>query len=266
MEKLQSLIPHYSGEAVKLTPEEKLQLQCEAENAVKGKMKLIDCPICNNKGVVSVVHNGEIVTRECECMQRRLFIERLSANGLDKLAKIKKFSNYTVTMPFQADLQKLVYTYATTDTDHWLYVGGQRGCGKTHLCIAAAVKLTKANNVQYFIWEDNVDELTGGSFSGEEERRKKIGMIKNAQVLYIDDFLRKAKPDPKEIRLAFEIINYRYNKNLRTIITSEKTLAELYKTVDSAIAGRIAEMCGDFKYSVNEDPKKDYRIYGGQIQ
>ena len=264
MDKIQDLIPHYSDGAVKLTAEEKLQLQCDAENAVKGKMTLIDCPVCNNKGFVSVVKDNEIVTQECECMQRRLFIERLSANGLDEQAKVKKFNNYEVTMPFQADLQKMVYTYATTDTDQWLYIGGQRGCGKTHLCIAAAVKLTKKHNVQYFVWEDNSEDLTGGSFSGEAERRKKIELIKTAQVLYIDDFLRKPKPEPREIRLAFEIINYRYNKNLRTIITSEKTLAELYSSVDSAIAGRIAEMCGDFKYSVNEDPKKDYRIHGGK--
>ena len=93
MEKLQNLIPSYSGEAVKLTPAQKLQLQCDAENAVKGNMKLVDCPLCNNKGVISVVKDSEIVTQECKCMQKRLFIERLSANGLDKLSQNKKFSH-----------------------------------------------------------------------------------------------------------------------------------------------------------------------------
>lgn len=263
MEKLQNLIPNYSVEAVKLTPAEKLQLQCDAENAVKGKMKLIDCPLCNNKGVISTVKDGEIITQECKCMQKRLFIERLSANGLDKLSQSKKFSTFNAKAPFQQEMQKLVYNYAVSDIDNWLYIGGQRGSGKTHLCIAATVKLSRRYNVQYFVWEDNADELTSGSYYSEDERRRKINMIKNAEVLYIDDFLRKTEPKEKEIRLAFEIINYRYNRNLRTIITSEKNIQELYHNIDSAIAGRIAEKCGTFKYTIQPDPSKDYRIYGG---
>lgn len=263
MEKIKNLIPNYSGKAAKLTPAQKLKLQCDAENAVVGQMKLIDCKLCNNKGVVSVVKDNEIVTKECECMERRLFIERLNSSGLGKLAEKKRFNNYIVKSSFQADLQKLVYEYATTETDQWLYVGGQRGSGKTHLCVAAAVKLSKKHNVQYFVWEENADELTSTSYTGEEERKKKLALIRNAEVLYIDDFFRKSEVPKAELKLAFEIINYRYNKNLRTIITSEKSLQELYTDLDSAIAGRIAEMCGKFKFTIHPDERKDYRIYGG---
>ena len=56
--------------------------------------------------------------------------------------------------------------------------------------------------------------------------------LKKVKVLYIDDFFKGGITDA-DFRLAFEIINARYNdKGLRTIISSEVKIKDLMKIVD----------------------------------
>lgn len=266
MERIQDLIPLSLAVGCngKLTHTEKLQLQCDADNAVIGELKAFDCPECRNKGIIYFVQDNEIMTRDCECMERRLFIDKLKASGLERLARLKTFKNFEVKTQIQYEMRRAAYDYAKADTDDWLYIGGQCGSGKTHLCVAVATKLLKTKRVRYFVWEEGAGEILAKSGNDDAaERRKIVEAIKNAEVLYIDDFLRREKPTDAERKLAFEILNARYNRNLRTIITSEKTLDELYK-IDRGIAGRISEMCGDYKFSVDHDPQKDYRIYGSK--
>ena len=56
------------------------------------------------------------------------------------------------------------------------------------------------------------------------------------------------------MRLAYELINYRYVKKLTTIISSEKQLDELME-IDSAIAGRINEMAGNYLIKIKGKDK-----------
>lgn len=247
-----------------LTLQEKLQLQCDAENAAKGEMYSLDCPVCNNKGTVAFVDGDVISHRECECMGHRYFNTRIKTSGLEHLAQRYRFKRFIVTEPFQQDMLSIAYEYAQTDTTDWLFFGGQCGCGKSHLCVAAAMKLLKrGNTVRYFVWDDVYTDISlHTSISTADEREKMLDAIRNTEVLYIDDFLCQKDPKESEIKLASEILKYRYNKNLRTIISSEKTLPELYR-ITRGIAGRINEKCGKFKYFVEHDEKKDYRLKGG---
>ena len=61
--------------------------------------------------------------------------------------------------------------------------------------------------------------------------------LKEAPVLYIDDFLKtnSGEPTVADINLAFEIINARYNrKDLVTIISSEYYIGDLLE-IDQAV-------------------------------
>jgi DNA replication protein DnaC len=244
-----------------LTPAQKLQLQCDAENAVEGPLYSLDCPICKNKGYIKFVDVNVISTRECECMKQRYFISKIKTSGLEGLAKRYRFKLFKADEEFQRSMLDIAYKYATTDTDEWLFMGGQCGSGKSHLCVAAAMKLLKSGKtVRYFVWDDMYTEIMlHTSISTADEREKMVETIRTAEVLYIDDFLCQEHPKEAEVKLAAEILKYRYNKNLRTIISSEKTLDQLY-SISRGVAGRIAEMCGQFKYNINHDASKDYRL------
>ena len=146
-------------------------------------------------------------------------------------------------------------------------------CGKTHVCTAIAIKLLKQGyDTRYMLWRDEAAKLKS-LVNDTEEYEKMINEIKNADVLYIDDLFKTGKadngkaqkPTPADINLAFEILNYRYNKNLPyTIISSECTLSDLIK-IDEAISGRIAEKAlngGNWCLSIRPDTAKNYRFKG----
>jgi DNA replication protein DnaC len=79
----------------------------------------------------------------------------------------------------------------------------------------------------------------------EDWYQAKIKKLKRVPVLYIDDFFKGGASDA-DIKLAFEILNARYNDTaLRTIISSEIDLDGLMR-IDEAIGGRIYERSRGF--------------------
>jgi DNA replication protein DnaC len=83
--------------------------------------------------------------------------------------------------------------------------------------------------------------------------------LKTFPVLYIDDFLKGGITDA-DIRLAFELLNYRYNNSsLLTIISSEVDLKNIFDA-DEALAGRIYERA---KGNIYRTPNEDWRLKNG---
>ncbi|MBR4049171.1 MAG: ATP-binding protein [Clostridia bacterium] len=265
MEKLAQMLselPQISVSGADFSREKVLEMQCAGENAERGTLLGYDCEKCLNRGYISYIEDGEIQKRTCECMQTRKYIKRAADSGIGELLKVKRFGNYTVSNAEQLNAKQLVIEYAKSDTDKWLFIGGQKGFGKTHLCVAAVRKLLVNTPVQYIVWEREIDRLLEMGFSRYDEREDIIKSWENAPVLLIDDFLRFEQPDRKELRIAFSLINHRANKNLRTIISSQLTTARLI-ALEEAIAGRIIEKCGKYVISVEYDLAKDYRLNGG---
>jgi len=60
------------------------------------------------------------------------------------------------------------------------------------------------------------------------------------------------------VRLAFEIINARYNTQRTTLISSEFTIDDL-QMIDAAITGRIKEMCGIYALNIESNESRNYR-------
>ncbi|MBQ7347772.1 MAG: hypothetical protein IJW55_07430 [Clostridia bacterium] len=86
--------------------------------------------------------------------------------------------------------------------------------------------------------------------------------LKSVKVLYIDDFLkvqRGQQPTPADINLAFEIINHRDVKNLRTIISTERTIDDII-SLDDAVGGRIYELAKGFGMSLAYDKSKNFGL------
>ena len=100
---------------------------------------------------------------------------------------------------------------------------------------------------------------------GDKEYTDLIDQIKKVDILYIDDFLKVpvgdeiGRPSQADLSLALEIINYRYNNKLVTLISSEWTSNEIIG-FDEALGSRICEMAGKSNLNILRDRKKNMRM------
>ena len=247
--------------------------KAEDYNASTGHLNEQDgynCPICKNKGDMMLVEIRDGWPRPrvigCKCMAMRYTIARMNRSGLRNIITDCTFEKYEELEPWQSSVKKRAMEYAR-DLSGWFFMGGQSGAGKSHLCTAICrAALLRGDMLQYMLWVDDAAKLKGIVNDGAEYVRE-VDRFKKAQFLYIDDLFKvqndqgqnRQKPTPADVRLAFEIINYRVVSKLPTIISSEFTIAELVD-IDQATAGRIAEMAGFNAINISPDITKNYRL------
>ena len=67
------------------------------------------------------------------------------------------------------------------------------------------------------------------------------------------------KYNETDLKYLIEIINYRYQNDLKTIITSERVLDELLD-IDEATFGRAVEKCEGYLMNIPKDRNRNYRL------
>lgn len=217
----------------------------------------VDCTLCKNRGYVYKMVDGHdhAVRFECGCMAKRKTIRNARKSGLEKLLNYR-LDEFNVNKDFQRTMKDKVKQYLKYKSNHWFVMLGQSGAGKTHLCsVVARNYLSKNREVKYIVWDEYIRNLKNELYGDDY---KAIDKVKMADVLYIDDFF-KGKISETDKTLAFDIINYRYNNSLVTIISSELLLQELID-VDAAIAGRIKQMSADYIVQIAYDDERNYRL------
>ncbi|MFC2010556.1 ATP-binding protein [Chloroflexota bacterium] len=122
--------------------------------------------------------------------------------------------------------------------ESWLVFQGDNGCGKTHL--AAAIVNYRYQNKQpalFVVVPDFLDHLRS-SFSPESKVSydRYFESVKNAPLLVLDDF-GKQTTTPWAQEKLYQVINYRYNAQLPTVITTNSATDEL----DSPILSRFID-------------------------
>jgi DNA replication protein DnaC len=111
----------------------------------------------------------------------------------------------------------------------------------------------------YFQWNADSRKLRTAPF---EDRDAMYEACKTPDLLYIDDLFKgSSDPNDKEVQLVFEILNYRYNNRLTTILSSEMTVAQLLK-IDQATVSRILQLCDPYIVNIEPDTDKNYRLHG----
>ena len=223
-----------------------IDLQNAAYNSIPGTLNEkdgIDCPICNNKGVVYRVDDaGCLFSRECECMAKRKSLRLLRRSGLEDLVRDSTFKSYQTPDEFSHRAKETALDYVQHGEDKWFYISGHPGCGKTHLCTAICRRLLGQNiPVRYFLWREDGPKLKTMVNNDADGYDRLMKEFVDVPVLYIDDFF-KGKVTDADMNLAFALINARYNRRrkTRTIFSSERSIAEIRK-LDEAFGGRIAE-------------------------
>ena len=234
----------------------------ERTNNSEGDLTGYDCPECKNRGYFAKLDDdGHEVTVECKCMKIRRAKSRLEKSGLARTAEKSTFRTFETTEDWQKQVKYSAMNYANNNNNQWFYMAGQSGCGKTHICTAICIYLiNQGHEVRYVLWRDLLHELESMRFK-ETGYSDKMQWLKSIEVLYIDDFLKSSgkNPSDNEINFAYETINARYIARKVTIISSEFLKEEIYR-IDSALAGRIFEMAGEFIVQISPDNNKNYRL------
>lgn len=242
------------------------KMKVDTLNGLQGNLTGYDCPKCLNRGSYAVLReDGSFFHRECGCMRIRRCVWEMERSGLQNVIREKTFETFSVAEDWQKTIKAGAMAYAE-NPEGWLLFCGQSGCGKTHLCTAVCRhSLLAGDEVRYMAWCDAAAELKGLSLDSER-RAELISAYKKAQILYIDDLYKVGKaadgssnPTGADVRLAFEILNYRYINHLATIISTEKTPMELVQ-IDEATGSRCIEMAGKNVFSIGRNQKRNYRL------
>jgi ATP-binding cassette subfamily B protein len=108
--------------------------------------------------------------------------------------------------------------------------------------------------------QDNLSGVHEIQSFGRESYEAELKRYKTVSVLHIDDFL-KGSVSEADLRLAFDLLNARYNRpSLRSVISSERSLSEIL-ALDEAIGGRICERAAGFLVKA---PAENYRLHIGR--
>lgn len=273
------------GSDTPLTEKEMEQWKADTYNAMEGNLDKTDgyhCDLCKNKGFVASVRLNEQfnyysnVLSPCKCEKARNALRRLNKSGLRNVVKDYTFEKYQTPDTWQQTIKDAALRFCEDEENNWFFIGGTSGAGKSHICTAIAVYyIRNGKDCCYMLWRDEIARIKA-FINDPDEYGKIMKELKEISVLYIDDLFKNGKdkqgnvepPTAADVQAAFEILNFRYNNpDLVTIISSERTLAELID-IDEAIAGRIAERSATAGYNINlkKDRSRNWRLRGlGEI-
>ena len=219
------------------------------ENSENKKNK--PCPICGGIGYVRrdlPVGHPQFGQLEI-CICRKNEIQKTELQKLYDLSNIDAFkamtfdnfdinghgkkgdSNKTLEVAFktaQNFIKKL---------NGWLLLMGGYGCGKTHLASAIAISTVSSGIPTLFLTvPDLLDWLRSTFNNNETTYEDRFNEIRNIRLLVLDD-LGTQNTTPWAREKLYQIINYRYIKRLRTVLTTNLSLNE----IDSRISSRLQD-------------------------
>ena len=145
-------------------------------------------------------------------------------------------------------LIKFLETYQPKSGIKGLYLNGSFGCGKTYLISATLNELAKKNHKIAIIYYPEFLRSLKESFSDPETYNEKFKLIKNVEVLLIDDIGAETMTEWSRDEVLGTILQYRMQEGLTTFFTSNLTIKELEehfsvstKGVEKVKAKRIIE-------------------------
>lgn len=254
MEQIQTMIPSINTEKSYI---ELLQMTADSYNSKPGTLDGYDCKICKNKGEIAKVVGEDCVRAECECMKIRDTLDRIRRSGLEELFRKSSFKNYECTEKWQQEIMNDAIGFLK-DGKGGMFMGGQSGSGKTHLCTAVVGGFIKKGlTARYFVWREHSLKLK--AIINEKDYTPAIDDFKKTDVLYIDDLFMQDTITDADIKLAFEIIDYRLRNNLMTIISTNLSLDELLD-INEPLGSRIVEMTAAAQIYIKKDRRKNYRL------
>jgi DNA replication protein DnaC len=165
-----------------------------------------------------------------------------------ELQKNMTFINYKRRNDLTAEQQdnmdaayRLAFDFAK-GPEGWLVFMGETGCGKTHLAAAIVNHRYEIGKPALFVVvPDFLDHLRSAFGPDSKVSYDELfESVKTAPLLVLDDFgEHSATPWAKE--KLYQLINYRYNSRLPTVITTRYSLDEIMEKFDPSISSRLVD-------------------------
>jgi DNA replication protein DnaC len=152
----------------------------------------------------------------------------------------KSFDYKRFNIPLE-QRQKLEHVYQEAQRyaespDGWLILLGVNGCGKTHLAAAIVNYRYEAGKPALFIVVPDFLDHLRKTFSPESKISYDdlFESVKNATLLVLDDFGEQSTTSWAQEKL-YQVINYRYNARLATVLTTTCSLDEIEPRISSRL-------------------------------
>lgn len=192
--------------------------------------------------------------------------ESLSEMLLSPHFRNRTFDNFRPSAQSQR-----IYTYAKNWAMHYpeqergLFFFGSYGCGKTHLAVASLLEVRRRyeKDALFLVVPTFLQELKS-LFQDGKRFQEHLTRYQCATLLVIDDLGEGQKVNGtltswvKET--LFSLINYRYEHDLKTILTSHYPPPELEHVLGMATVSRLCEMCDFLEIDDPDYRKRSFRI------
>lgn len=246
-----------------MTPEEFTRFTVYSENLKEGHLEGGNCKICHNKGYIMGISNGYEWQKECSCMAQRRAKECLKLSEYEEYITSKTFDNFTCEDEQHKYALSQAKKFLKQSKYPFLYIGGTTGTGKSHLTVATYYKLIQQGYVGEFVkWENEYSSLNAERFSDPVAFKKRMNKLKYSEVLLIDDILwneEQKQPSPAEWKVAKEILDERSIRGLKTLMSSNYILKDLFN-LNQVVGGRISEFTGGLNNFAIDLNGKNYRM------
>lgn len=210
------------------------------------------CKICRGVGFVLLDvppgHPDFGKAIPCQCKQEERLWKRIREfHGTSDLEVLARYTFDTfMSEPAWLSLQNRGSLHRAFDAsvefahhpEGWLVLSGSYGCGKTHLAAAIANdRLDRGQPVVFVVVPDLLDHLrTTFGPNSEVSYDQMFEQVRTTRLLVLDDFgAQSATPWAQE--KIFQILNYRYNAQLPTVITTNQRM----NTIDERIRSRMSD-------------------------
>lgn len=205
------------------------------------------CPKCRGAGYlrldVSVGHPsfGKLVPCECKEAekQEKKRQELIALSDLSAFEN-KRFAEFNIHGVHASvrDAYNIALNF-TKDPQGWLLFVGPNGCGKTHLAAAIANHFfDQGVTVLFSVVPDLLAQLRATFSPGATEAYdQRFAKMRTAQLLVLDD-LGAHQSSAWASEQLFQLLNYRYNWSLPTVITANN---QGLITIDERIRSRLSD-------------------------
>ena len=152
-------------------------------------------------------------------MQRRMTLESFNAQGSMKTTQLQQET---------LARSKLAAEQYVESPEGWLMFTGPRGCGKTHLAVGIAGELQRRGRRVFYAFVPSLLDHLRATFSPDSPigYDELFEQVKTTDLLVLDDLGTESSTAWAEEKL-YQIVVYRYDALLPTIITSVFSVEEL---------------------------------------
>jgi DNA replication protein DnaC len=219
------------------------------------------CPKCRGAGFLRIdvpfghPNFGKPVACECKEAERKEK-RRQQLRALSNLDAFysHSFKTFNSRVPGVQEAYHIAVEYAENPSG-WLFFIGPNGCGKTHLAAAIANQSLEDGAVVLFaVVPDLLDHLRAAFAPDASEVYDQLfAKMREAELLVLDD-LGAQQSSPWANEKLFQLLNYRYNMGMPTVITANP---KGLQGIDERIRSRLSDV--SLVTAVILDRARDYR-------